>query len=350
MQIQPNISLKQYNTFGIDVMAKYFASFNSTDALGQLLQYDDKRAAAQKKQTEIFVLGGGSNILFTKNFDGIVLKNDIKGIEIVKEDEDYVYIKAGAGEQWHQFVLYCIHNNLAGVENLSLIPGNIGASPMQNIGAYGVEIKDVFFSLEAFHLKEKTMVTFSVEDCAFGYRESVFKKKYKNQFVITSVTYRLNKKPVFNTSYGAIEQELEKMGIKELSIKAVSDAVINIRSSKLPNPAEIGNAGSFFKNPEIEHSAFDILHTKFQSIVGYPLPSGNVKLAAGWLIEQCGPQDTVSWKGYRKGDAGCHAKQALVLVNYGQANGDEIYALSESIIETVQQKFGVTLEREVNII
>ncbi|MGG9963663.1 UDP-N-acetylmuramate dehydrogenase [Ferruginibacter sp. SUN106] len=350
MQIQPNISLKKYNTFGIDVVAKYFASFNSTDALGQLLQYDDARAATQKNQIPILILGGGSNMLFTKNFDGIVLKNEIKGIEIIREDDNHVYIKAGAGENWHQFVLHCISNNLAGVENLSLIPGNVGASPMQNIGAYGVEIKDVFHSLEAFHLKEKKIVTFSLNDCTFGYRESVFKKKYKNQFVITSVTYKLNKQPVFNTSYGAIEQELEKMGVQELSIKAISDAVINIRSSKLPNPAEIGNAGSFFKNPEISGPEFHKLTQLYPSIVGYHLPNGNVKLAAGWLIEQCGPQDAVSWKGYRNGDAGCHAKQALVLVNYGHAKGDEIYALSESIIETVQQKFGVILEREVNII
>lgn len=344
MKIQSNISLKRYNTFGIDVLAKYFASFNSTDTLGQLLQYHDARAATQKNQTPILVLGGGSNMLFTKNFEGIVLKNEITGIEIVKEDEKYVYVKAGAGENWHQFVLYCINNNLAGIENLSLIPGNVGASPMQNIGAYGVEIKDVFHSLEAFHLKEKVIEIFNLNDCAFGYRESVFKKKYKNQFVITGVTYRLNKKPVFNTSYGAIEQELEKMGVKDISIKAVSDAVINIRSSKLPNPAEIGNAGSFFKNPEVEKSVFDILHSIFPGIVGYALPNGNIKLAAGWLIEQCG------WKGYRNGDAGCHAKQALVLVNYGNAKGEEIFALSEAIIASVKEKFGVVLEREVNII
>ncbi|MGF2412425.1 UDP-N-acetylmuramate dehydrogenase [Ferruginibacter sp.] len=350
MQIQSNISLKKYNTFGIDVLAKYFASFNTVDTLGQLLQYDDSRAKSQKNQIPILILGGGSNMLFTKNFEGIVLKNEIKGIEIVKEDEKYVYVKAGAGENWNQFVLYCINNNLAGVENLSLIPGNVGASPMQNIGAYGVEIKDVFHSLEAFHLKEKVIEVFNLNDCAFGYRESVFKKKYKNQFVITSVTYRLNKKPVFNTSYGAIEQELEKMGVKDISIKAISDAVINIRSSKLPNPAEIGNAGSFFKNPEIKKPVFDILHSTFSGIVGYALPNGNIKLAAGWLIEQCGPKESATWKGYRNGDAGCHAKQALVLVNYGNAKGVEIFALSEAIIASVNKKFGVVLEREVNII
>ena len=335
MQIQPNSSLKKYNTFGIDVEAKYFASFNTVDEINELLEF---------KEPSTLVLGGGSNILFTKNFDGIVLKNEIKGIEVINEDDDYVFIKAGAGENWHQFVLHCINNSFAGVENLSLIPGNVGASPMQNIGAYGVEIKDVFHSLNAFHLNEKTMVTFNLNDCAFGYRESVFKKKLKNQFVITDVTYKLNKKPVFNTSYGVIEQELEKMGIKQLNINAISDAVINIRSSKLPDPAVIGNAGSFFKNPEVSNHQFQELIQMFPSIVGYHLPNGNVKLAAGWLIEQCG------WKGYRKGDAGCHAKQALVLVNYGNAGGEEIYALSESIITSVQQKFGVHLDREVNII
>lgn len=342
MQIYPNISLKKYNTFGIDVTAKYFATFNSIDELSELLEFNKPQTTNHKSQT--LILGGGSNILFTKNYDGIVLKNEIKGIELIKEDENYIYIKAAAGETWHQFVLQCINNNWAGVENLSLIPGNVGASPMQNIGAYGVEIKDIFYSLEAFHLHEKRTVQFNIDDCAFGYRESVFKKKYKKQFVITSVTYRLNKKPVFNISYGAIEQELEKMGVTELSIKAISDAVINIRSSKLPDPAQIGNAGSFFKNPEIEGVTFDMLQSEFPAIVGYKLPNENVKLAAGWLIEQCG------WKGYRDGDTGCHAKQALVLVNYGTATGDAVYALSEKIIASVKEKFGVVLEREVNII
>ena len=282
--------------------------------------------------------------MFTKNFDGLVLKNELQGIEKIKEDEACVYVKAGAGVTWHQLVVHCISNNYAGMENLSLIPGNTGASPMQNIGAYGVEIKDVFYELEAFHLQEKGIVVFNLNDCEFGYRESVFKRKLKGQFVIMSVTYRLQKKPVFNTSYGAIEQELEAMGIKELSIQSISQAVINIRSSKLPNPSEIGNAGSFFKNPEIAGDSFEQLKINFPEIVGYELPNGNVKLAAGWMIEQCG------WKGYRKGDAGCHARQALVLVNYGKATGGEIYALSEEIIHSVQEKFGVVLEREVNII
>ena len=344
--IQENISLKKFNTFGIDVAAKYFAIFNSVDELSELLE--PKRLPTANCQ--LLTLGGGSNILFTKNFDGLVLKNELKGIELVKEDEHHVYIKVAAGENWHQFVLHCINNDWAGVENLSLIPGNVGAGPMQNIGAYGVEIKDVFYSLEAFHLKEKKTVQFNIDDCAFGYRESVFKKKYKNEFVIASVVFRLNKQPKFNTSYGAIEQELEKMGVKQLSIKVISDAVISIRSSKLPNPEQIGNAGSFFKNPEIESAAFNLLHSKFPGIVGYKLHNDNVKLAAGWLIEQCGPQESVTWKGYREGDAGCHARQALVLVNYGNATGEEIYALSEKIIESVKENFSVSLEREVNII
>ena len=346
MQILENIPLKKYNTFGIDVCAASFANFNTVDELSELLEVNKQKTENRKP----LILGGGSNILFTKNFDGLVLKNEIAGIEKINEDDEYVYVRAGAGVNWHSLVLHCIKNNWAGVENLSLIPGNVGASPMQNIGAYGVEIKDVFHSLEAFHITERKTVNFNVSDCEFGYRESVFKRKFKNQFVITSVTYRLSKRPNFNISYGAIEQELEKMDVKELSIQAISQAVINIRSSKLPNPAEIGNAGSFFKNPEIEKGHFDKLKATYPAIVGYPLENGNVKLAAGWLIEQCGPQESVTWKGYRNGDAGCHAKQALVLVNYGNAKGDEIYALSELILKSVKEKFAVVLEREVNII
>ncbi len=342
MQIQENISLKPYNTFGIDAMARYFASFDNADDLQELL--------TPSSQLTTLILGGGSNILFTQHFDGLVLKNEIKGIHEIHEDNEYVYVKAGAGENWHQFVLYCIERNWAGVENLSLIPGNVGASPMQNIGAYGTEIKDVFFALEAYHKQERKILTFSRNDCAFGYRESVFKNKYKDQFVILNVTYQLKKHPKFNTSYGAIEQELVKMEVKELSIKAISDAVINIRSSKLPDPKVIGNAGSFFKNPEIIDVHFQQLKKQFPEIVGYPLPNGNVKLAAGWLIEQCGPEMGASWKGYRKGDVGCYSKQALVLVNYGDASGEVIYNLSERILDSVKEKFNVEIEREVNII
>ncbi len=339
MLIQENISLKPYNTFGIDVFAKSFAPFANVNELQELLALHTSNL-----KPPTLILGGGSNILFTKNFDGLVLKNALKGIELVQEDADHVYVKAAAGEQWHSFVLHCIDKNYAGVENLSLIPGNVGASPMQNIGAYGVEIKDVFHELEAYHIHDKKVVTFSLNDCAFGYRESVFKKKYKDEFVILNVTYKLNKQPIFNTSYGAIEQELEQMQVKEVSIRNISQAVINIRSSKLPNPKEIGNAGSFFKNPKVENPKFQLLQDEFPSMPGYADKDGYTKLAAGWLIEQCG------WKGFRKNDAGCHAKQALVLVNYGHATGKEIYDLSEDILQSVKAKFDVQLEREVNII
>lgn len=339
--VQENISIKQYNSFGINVYASMFAKFDSVENLEKLLQL---------KNHLPLVLGGGSNILFTKNVEGLVLKNEIKGIKTIKEDEHHVYVQVGAGENWHQFVLHCIGHGWAGVENLSLIPGNVGASPMQNIGAYGVELKDVFYSLEAFHIRDRKMRNFTLNDCEFGYRESVFKKKCKDEYVITDVTFRLNRIPQFNISYGAISQELEKMGVRDLSLQAVSQAVINIRSSKLPDPAQIGNAGSFFKNPEISGEQFQELAQKFPGIVGYELANGRVKLAAGWLIENCGPEKGVSWKGYREGDAGCHEKQALVLVNYGQAQGHEIYALSKKISRSVLAKFGVELQGEVNVI
>jgi len=338
MQIQENVSLKLYNTFGIDVTARYFATFENVTELEEIL--NSKLQTSNSK----LILGGGSNILFTKDYSGIVLKNDIKGIEIVQEDDEFIYLKAGAGENWHQFVLHCVQNNYAGVENLSLIPGNVGASPMQNIGAYGVEIKDVFYELEAVHLQDKTIQKFGLEDCSFGYRESVFKNKYKDQFIITSVTYRLNKKPSFNTSYGAINQELEIMGVKNLSMQAISQAIINIRTSKLPDPKDLGNAGSFFKNPVISNEQFNALKQAFPNVIAFPSGAQHTKLAAGWLIEQCG------WKGYRKGDAGCFPKQALVLVNYGNATGKEIFDLSEEIIHSVKKKFSLVLEREVNIV
>lgn len=335
MQISQHLSLKPYNSFAIDVKAKYFAAFESVMVLEELL------GVAGHEQ--MLVLGGGSNILFTGDFNGWVLKNECKGIRLIDEDDNYFYVKAAAGENWHQFVMHCIAQGYGGVENLSLIPGNVGASPMQNIGAYGVEIKDVFHELEAFHREERKLVTFTLADCSFAYRESVFKNKFKDQFIILNVTFRLRKKPVFNTSYGAIEQELEKMGVRELSIKAISEAVIRIRRSKLPDPAEIGNAGSFFKNPAISTLQFEQLQQSFPAIVGYPADTGQTKVAAGWLIEQCG------WKGYRKGDAGCHARQALVLVNYGNATGAEIVQLSTDIISSVHEKFGIHLEREVNL-
>lgn len=338
MQFFKNYSLKNYNTFGIDTYAKNFAVFNSVNDLQNLFQIKDY------KNEPVLFLGGGSNILFTKNFDGLVLKNEINGIETIHEEEKYVYVKVGAGVNWHQFVLHCIHKNFAGVENLSLIPGNAGASPMQNIGAYGVEIKDVFYSLEAYHYRENKIINFTLNDCEFGYRDSIFKKRYKNQFVILNVTFRLNKIPHYNISYGAIEEELKKMHVGQLSIKAISDAVINIRTSKLPDPKLIGNAGSFFKNPEIYEHQLNQLKLIKADVPLYKINEDKFKIPAGWLIEQCG------WKGYRKGDAGCYDKQALVLVNYGNATGEEILELSELIIKSVKDKFGLMLEREVNVI
>jgi UDP-N-acetylmuramate dehydrogenase len=342
MQLHQHFSLKPYHTFGMDVYARSFARFHSIEELEALLSMD----IASKR----LILGGGSNLLFTQDYDGFVLKNELHGIEVVKENAEFVYLRAGAGENWHKVVMHCVNNNWGGLENLSLIPGNVGASPMQNIGAYGVEIKDVMEELEAFHIQDRKVVTFTNRDCAFGYRESVFKQGLKNQFVILNVTYKLKKDPVFHTSYGAINQELERMGVHTLSIRAVSDAVIRIRSSKLPNPAEIGNAGSFFKNPQVSASQFHQLKSQFPSITGYPLEQGSMKIAAGWLIEHCGPSEGVSWKGYRKGDAGCHALQALVLVNYGHAQGMEVFRLSEAIVQSVKEKFGIELEREVNIV
>jgi UDP-N-acetylmuramate dehydrogenase len=280
-------------------------------------------------------------VLFRGDFNGVVLLNEIKGVDLVDEDEDYVYVRAGAGENWNGLVQYAIGRDWAGLENLSLIPGNVGAAPMQNIGAYGVEIRDVFWELEAWNLAERRVQTFTPDDCAFGYRESVFKGRLKGQYVILNVVLRLRKEPIFHTSYGALREEL---GNRELSIRAISEAVIRIRRSKLPDPAEIGNAGSFFKNPTIPAARFEELKGKFPEMVAYPAEGGNMKLAAGWLIEQCG------WKGFRRGDAGVHARQALVLVNYGNARGEEIYALSEEVAQSVRLKFGVELEREVNIV
>ncbi len=336
MQIQENFSLRQYNSFGIDARAQFFAPFHSLDALQAL--------AERSAQLPRLILGGGSNILLTKDVEGWVLKNDIHGIAELHETESEIFVKAGAGENWHRFVQYTLARNWAGLENLSLIPGNVGAAPMQNIGAYGVELKDVFNSLEAYHLRERAVHTFTAGDCRFGYRESVFKKALKDQYVILNVSFRLRREPVFHTEYGAIRQELEKMGVHELNIQSIAQAVINIRSSKLPDPAVTGNAGSFFKNPSVGAEQFNLLQERYPGIVGYPNADGTVKLAAGWLIEKAG------WKGFRKGDAGVHPLQALVLVNYGAATGKEVYELSEEILQDVQSKFSVTLEREVNIV
>lgn len=322
----------------MDVTARYFTRVSSAEEVKEVLEWT--KAQAQ----EALVMGGGSNLLFTKNVDGLVVQNGIKGIEKVYEDDAHVHLKVGGGEVWHQFVLYCLAHNYAGVENLALIPGFVGASPMQNIGAYGVEIKEVFHELTAIHRVSLETVRFSNKDCAFGYRESVFKQRYKDQFLITDVTYKLNKKPTFKVEYGAIRQELEKAGTQHLSIQAIANAVIAIRSSKLPDPAEIGNAGSFFKNPSVSKEKFERLKLDYPEMVAYENPDHTMKLAAGWMIEQAG------LKGFRKGDAGVHSRQALVLVNYGNASGKEILDICRLVQDTVYEKFGVELSPEVNIV
>lgn len=334
--IQENFNLRPYNTFGIEAIAKRFGAFTTIDELKELL--------SKRNDDELLFLGGGSNVLFTKDFDGLVLRNELTGIEVIEEDDSHVIIKSGAGEVWHNFVIHCVENGYGGIENLSLIPGSVGASPMQNIGAYGAEIKDVFVSLEAYHIESGEIHSFDNAACEFGYRESVFKRRLKDQYVITSVTYRLTKEHTINSSYGAIEAELEKMKISAPTIRDISNAVIAIRSSKLPNPAEIGNAGSFFKNPVVEPDVLDKIQLNYDKVPNYPAPNGKVKLAAGWLIDQAG------WKGKTFGNFGVHKMQALVLVNYSDAQGSDIFDLSSKIIADIKSKFGIELEREVNIL
>ena len=333
-----NQSLKPYNTFGIDVPAKLFTKVKSTEQLQELLNWQ------HLKNENKLVLGGGSNVLFTQKQDALVILNEINGIQIESEDESSWLISAGSGENWHQFVLYCIENNFGGLENLSLIPGSVGAGPMQNIGAYGVEIKDYFEWLDALHIETGEIHRFYNNDCNFGYRESVFKNKYKGEYIILKVAYRLPKKHTVNTNYGAIQQELGAQNIHNPGIKDVSDAVIKIRQSKLPDPKKIGNSGSFFKNPIVSNEKIEELKRKFPNLAYYPIDEKHSKIAAGWLIDQDG------WKGKTFGTYGVHKNQALVLVNYGGAEGKQILDLSNQIIDSIKEKFGVTLEREVNIL
>jgi UDP-N-acetylmuramate dehydrogenase len=333
--VQHNINLKPYNTFGIEANATSFAAFSSVESLHELISANTR---------PLLILGGGSNILLTKDFDGLVLKNELKGIELINPADNSVLVRSAAGETWHELVLFSISHNLGGIENLSLIPGSVGAAPMQNIGAYGVEVKDVFHELEAYEMATGKIKKFSAEKCKFGYRESVFKQELKGQYIITSVTLKLTKDPTLNTSYGAINDELKAKGITNPTIRDVSNAVISIRQSKLPDPKKIGNSGSFFKNPVISKTQFEQLKSKFPAIVSYPVDAQHVKLAAGWLIENAG------WKGKTIGNYGVHKNQALVLVNYGGAAGSDIYELSEAILRSVRNLYGVSLEREVNII
>ena len=333
--IQTNKNLKEYNTFGISVKAEMFAVFSSIEELKQIL--------SNRNGKDLLVLGGGSNLLLTKDFDGLVIKNEIKRFEVIEETVSEVIVESGAGENWHEFVLNCIDKGFGGVENLSLIPGSVGASPMQNIGAYGVEIKDVFESLSAYHIASGEIHYFDKTKCEFGYRESIFKNKVKGEYIILTVTFRLTKNPTINSSYGAINEQLKVMGIENPTIQELSAAVIAIRQSKLPDPKIIGNAGSFFKNPTVEIALLEQIQKNYPDIPNYPALNGK-KLAAGWLIEKSG------WKGRTFDNYGVHKLQALVLVNYGNCTGQEIFDLSSQIIQDVFEKFGVLLEREVNIL
>ncbi len=336
--IQENVSLRPYNTFGFEASARLFVEIRSPDDLRAVLQNSALRRLPR------LLLGGGSNVLLRGDFEGLVLKISIPGIEVLRQTEAHVWLKAGAGETWHNLVEYTLTHNFAGLENLSLIPGSVGASPMQNIGAYGVEIKDVFDSLEALHLETGELRTFNHADCRFGYRESVFKHELRGQYAIVSVTFRLDKTPTFHVSYGDIQKTLTEMGVTTLSIQAVSEAVVRIRRSKLPDPAQVGNAGSFFKNPEIPKAQFDELKTRFPDLPGYPTSETAVKVPAGWLIERAG------WKGRRFGAVGVHERQALVLVNYGGGTGQEIKDLAEKVQDSVEAQFGIRLTPEVNFV
>jgi len=337
LQIQQNVSLKNFNTFGIDVSAKYFVEINRAEELIELFM------DPQRTQMERLVLGGGSNMLFRKNFDGLVIHINIHGIDY-RINNQQVLVVAGAGEVWNNLVNYCVDNGFAGMENLSLIPGSVGASPVQNIGAYGVELKDIFLSCNAFEIATGEFKTFSKADCQFDYRDSIFKNDMKGHYIIVSVKFELSLVQNLRLNYGAIKNELASRKITNPTIKDVSEVVSHIRVSKLPDPSTIGNAGSFFKNPIIPKDEFDIVREHYPDVVNYATTDGYVKLAAGWLIEQCG------WKGKVVGNTGTWPNQALVLVNHGGATGREVYNLSSQIIDSVYSKFGVTLDREVNVI
>lgn len=337
MEIIKDFSLKEYNTFGIEATAKQFVAVHSVEELITILQENK----AQKK----FVLGGGSNMLLTKDIDALVIKIDLKGKKIVDQNDNFTFVECQAGENWHEFVLWSINQNLGGLENMSLIPGNVGTTPIQNIGAYGTEIKDTFYSCEALNIENQEVRTFKNDECNFGYRESIFKNDLKEQYIITSVIFKLTRiNHNINTSYGDIQGELLKKDIKNPSLIDVSNAVIAIRQSKLPDPKVLGNSGSFFKNPILLKSDFEKIYCKFPEMKFYEISETEVKVPAGWLIEQAG------FKGKRFGDAGIHQNQALVLVNYGNATGQEILAVSKDIQSTVFAIFGINIEAEVNII
>lgn len=337
MEIKYHFSLKNYNTFGIEANAKEFVAVHSIEELETVL--------AENISKRKFILGGGSNMLLTKDIDALVIHIDLKGKKIVEENDDFVWVESQAGENWHEFVMWTIDNDFGGLENMSLIPGNVGTTPVQNIGAYGTEIKDTFVSCSAMKIDTMEMRSFRNSECNFGYRESIFKNEIKDQYIITSVIFKLTKRNhKINISYGDITRELDKLNIKTPTLKDVSSAVITIRQSKLPDPKVLGNSGSFFKNPILLKSEFNKIHNKFPEMKYYEISETEVKVPAGWLIEQAG------FKGLRFGDAGIHKNQALVLVNYGNATGQEILNVSKDIQETIFKKFGIHIEAEVNII
>ncbi len=338
MEVIQNYSLRSLNTFGLEAKAYMYAEIKSIEELRELLN------ASAYKSARKMILGGGSNILFADDFDGLLIRNCIQHVRKIAEDNQSVLIEVGAGMNWHEFVLHTIKEGYPGLENLSLIPGCVGAAPIQNIGAYGVEMKSTFHQLSAVDLATAETKIFNKEECHFGYRDSIFKQEAKNKYAIVSVTFRFDKIAGLNTTYGAIEEQLKKMNVITATIKDVSDAVIAIRRSKLPDPLVIGNAGSFFKNPEIENLTFIKLQENFPQIIGHPSATGKTKLAAGWMIEKCG------WKGKRIGNVGMHEKQALVLVNYGNATGQELITHAERVRDSVAERFGVVLEMEVNVV
>jgi UDP-N-acetylmuramate dehydrogenase len=338
MDIQKNVSLKSFNTFGIDVSANTFCSFKGVDDLRSI---SDQQIPLEST----IILGGGSNILFTDDYPGLVARNEISGIEVMDQSSEYVWIKVGAGVIWQEIVEFCVKNDFGGIENLSLIPGTTGAAPMQNIGAYGVELKEVFVELEAYNRNSAQIEIFKNEDCNFGYRESIFKTSAKNKYIITSVTLRLTRKDhQINTGYGAISHILEDWDIESPSIRDVSNVVMSIRRSKLPDPKKIGNAGSFFKNPIIDKIDYEALKLEFPGVQVYDAGPDHVKVPAGWLIDQCG------WKGKRIGNIGVHKNQALVLVNYGGGKGSDLVTLAKDIQTSVSDTYGIELQPEVNII
>lgn len=334
--IKKNISLKRFNTFGIDVSTNYYAKANTVEKVLYAINF------ASYNRVPIYVLGGGSNILLTRNYDGVIINPAIQGITLMEDLADEVILKVGAGVNWDNFVAYCVEKGYGGVENLSNIPGNTGAAPIQNIGAYGVEAKDCILKVEGVQIDSRKIIELNNSECRFSYRDSIFKQELKGKVIVTYVWFKLTKNTVLQTNYGNLDEEINRLG--EKTLKSVRQAVINIRTAKLPDPNVLGNAGSFFKNPVVETFHFEKIKSKYPNVPSYPVSEDLVKIPAGWLIEQC------EWKGKRVGNCGVHANQALVIVNYGESTGEEIFALAQSVQSSVNQQFGIQLDMEVNVL